>query len=68
MTEEQPTAKAYIFSLYPWENEAIDAFANAKCRGNRSEALRQMVALAVLNARAQKAHEAAAQLVEQSAY
>jgi len=48
MTENQPqVAKAYIFSLYPEEDEAIQTFANARCRGNRSEAVRRMIALAL---------------------
>ena len=47
MQEEQPIAKAYIFSLYPEENKAVDDFANTNCRGNRSEALRRMIAFTV---------------------
>jgi hypothetical protein len=49
MPEEQSQAKAYIFSLYPEEDAAIQTFANAKCRGNRSEALRRMIAFASQN-------------------
>ena len=47
MSEEQQQAKLYMFSHYPEDNEAIDAFANAKCRGNRSEAVRRMIGFAL---------------------
>ena len=48
MSEDQVGVKPYIFNLYPEENQAVQAFAKAHCRGNRSEALRRMIAYAAL--------------------
>jgi hypothetical protein len=47
MNEDQSGVKPYIFNLYPEETAAVDAFAKAHCRGNRSEAVRRMIALAM---------------------
>jgi len=44
MSENQAGPKPYIFNLYPEETAAVDAFAKAHCRGNRSEAVRRMIA------------------------
>lgn len=41
MNEEK--AAPYIFSLYQEHDTAVQVFADAKCRRNRSEAVRRMI-------------------------
>jgi len=39
----QDIAKGYIFTLYPEHDAAIQEYADAEWRGNRSEALRRII-------------------------
>lgn len=49
MSEEEKQPTAYIFSLYSEHNDAILELAGARCRGNRSEAVRRMIEFSVAN-------------------
>lgn len=47
--QKHPKSRQCMFALYPEDDAVINAYAEARCRGNRSEALRRMIEFAADN-------------------